>query len=127
MIVKIEEAQRPACRMLNGRGMQKTSWGASLEEGLMKLIILAIAACVPLCGLAQVSELSDHTRPRAKVQTFHAKCASGRLGIIRFDPTGTPPKVCAAVQDGSRVEQCSAATSETAAAVIKATAEDLCR
>lgn len=93
----------------------------------MKLIVLAFAACLPLCSLAQVSELSDHTRPRAKVQTFHAKCANGRLGIIRSDPTSTPPKVCAAVQDGSRPEQCSAATSETAAAVSKAMAEALCR
>ena len=64
----------------------------------MKSIILAIVACLPLYGLAQVSGLSDHTRPRAKVQTFHAKCANGRLGVIRFDPTSAPPKVCSAVQ-----------------------------
>ena len=93
----------------------------------MKLLALAIAVCLPLCTFAQVSELSDHSRPRTKVKTFHAKCANGRLGIIRFDPTSTPPKVCAAVQDGSQLEQCSAATSDNAASVVKAKAEILCR
>jgi hypothetical protein len=93
----------------------------------MKLIVLALAACLPLSGLAQVSELSDHTRPRAKVQTFHAKCANGRISIIRSDPTSTPPTVCLSVQDGSRPEQCSAATPETVTALIKAMAEANCR
>lgn len=92
----------------------------------MKLTVVAILACLPLCSIAQVSELSDHTRPRATVRTFHAKCVNGRLGMIRLDPTTIPPTICASVQDGSRPEQCSAQSSGTASRQIRAKAEVLC-
>lgn len=93
----------------------------------MKLTVLVIAGFLPLCGVAQVIELTDHTRPRAKVQTFHVKCANGRLGFIRLDQTKVPLSVCASVQDGSHIEKCTIVASKTASQAVRSIAESVCQ
>ncbi len=102
----------------------------SLEQSVrntMKKISVVVAICLPLASLGQVVELSDHSLPRAKVLTWHAKCANGRLGVIRWDPTSTPPQLCAAVQDGSRAEQCVSINPAALNQVVRSVAQDLCK
>ena len=92
----------------------------------MKLIASAAMVClVPMVASANVVELSDHSRPRAQVKTYHAKCANGRLVMIRWDPTAHT--ICAAVQDGSQSERCMQATADTAAPAVRNAAVSLCR
>jgi hypothetical protein len=88
---------------------------------------LLLLAAIPLAASAAVLELADHSRPKAQVRTWHAKCTNGRFGIVRADTTREPTRVCASVQDGSRPEQCLDVAPDAAMKAVRDAAEALCR
>ena len=93
----------------------------------VSVALVLLSGWLPVVGSAQVAELSDHSRPRAKVATYHVKCTNGRFGVIRLESAVEPSRVCAAVQDGSRPEQCIGVTAATASATVRASADALCK
>jgi hypothetical protein len=76
---------------------------------------------------AQVVTLTDASLSRAKVRTFHARCADGRFGVIRVEPTTRPVRVCASAQDGTDREACADVAPDAAEAQVRRFAETLCR
>jgi hypothetical protein len=63
---------------------------------------------------AQVQTIEDHSLSRSVIKTFHVKCASGRLGKIRYDTRTEPTKMCVSVTDETRAQSCVHVTQEQA-------------
>jgi hypothetical protein len=79
-----------------------------------RLALLATAMLTVATGSAQAQTIEDHSLPRSVIKTFHVKCASGRLGKIRYDTRTEPTKMCVSVTDGSRAQSCVNVTQEQA-------------
>jgi hypothetical protein len=79
-----------------------------------RLALMAMAVFTVGLGSAQAQTIEDHSLPRSVIKTFHFKCASGRLGKIRYDTRSEPTKMCVSVTDGSRAQSCVHVTQEQA-------------
>ena len=74
----------------------------------------AVALSFSLVSLAQAQTIEDHSLPKSAIKTFHVKCSSGRLGMVRYDTRTEPTKMCVSVQDGSRAQSCVNVTQQQA-------------
>ena len=63
---------------------------------------------------AQAQTIEDHSLPKSAIKTYHVQCASGRLGMVRYDTRPEPTRMCASVQDGSRAQSCTAVAQQQA-------------
>jgi hypothetical protein len=78
------------------------------------LAATAVAISFSLVSLAQAQTIEDHSLPKSAIKTFHVKCSSGRLGMVRYDTRPEPTKMCVSVQDGSRAQSCVNVTQQQA-------------
>ncbi|MGA8514019.1 MAG: hypothetical protein WB821_04525 [Burkholderiaceae bacterium] len=76
--------------------------------------LLAVAVFTLATGSAQAQTIEDHSLPKSAIKTFHVKCSSGRLGMVRYDTRPEPTKMCVSVQDGSRAQSCVNVTQQQA-------------
>jgi hypothetical protein len=67
-----------------------------------------------LTATAQAQTIEDHSLPKSAIKTFHFKCISARLGMVRYDTRTEPTKMCVSVQDGSRAQSCVTVTQQQA-------------
>ncbi len=65
--------------------------------------------------------------PKPAFKTFHVKCSSGRLGMVRYDTRTEPAKVCVNVQDGSKVQSCVHVTQHQASGHVKVLGAWVCQ
>jgi hypothetical protein len=70
------------------------------------LALLAMAAFTAGLGSAQAQTIEVHSLPKSVIKTFHVKCSSGRLGMVRYDTRPEPTKMCVSVEDRSRAQSC---------------------
>jgi hypothetical protein len=74
----------------------------------------AVMLSLGLTATAQAQTIEDHSLPKSAIKTFHVKCSSGRLGMVRYDTRTEPTKMCVSVQDGSRAQSCVTVTQQQA-------------
>jgi hypothetical protein len=79
-----------------------------------RLSLLAVAVFTLATASAQAQTIEDHSLPKSVIKTFHVKCSSGRLGMVRYDTRPEPTKMCVSVQDGSRAQSCVHVTQQQA-------------
>jgi hypothetical protein len=79
-----------------------------------RLALMAVAVFTLATGSAQAQTIEDHSLPKSAIKTFHVKCSSGRLGMVRYDTRPEPTKMCVSVQDGSRAQSCVNVTQQQA-------------
>jgi hypothetical protein len=84
-------------------------------------------ALMGLALAAQTQTIEDHTLPKSAIKTWHVKCASGRLGMVRYDTRTEPTEMCVSVQDGSRAQSCTVATQQQAAGHVRVLANWVCQ
>ena len=84
---------------------QQTSWCKAL---------VVIALLTAMLDSIQAQTIEDHSLPKSDIKTFHVKCSSDRLGMVRYDARTEPTKICVSVQDGSRAQGCVTVTQQQA-------------
>ena len=87
----------------------------------------AVAFGLSLVSFAQAQTIEDHSLPKSAIKTFHVKCSSGRLGMVRYDTRPEPTKMCVSVQDGSRAQSCVNVTQEQAPGHVKVLGAWVCQ
>jgi len=92
----------------------------SRSKTLTRLALVGLLGLLGLPGMAQAQAIEDHSLPGSVVKTYHVKCASGRLGMLRYDTRKSPVRLCASVQDGSRPQRCSDVAAQGLAAELNA-------
>jgi hypothetical protein len=80
-----------------------------------------------LTATAQAQTIEDHSLPRSAIKTFHVKCSSGRLGMVRYDTRKEPTKMCVSVQDGSRAQSCVNVTQQQAPGHVSVFGQWVCQ
>jgi hypothetical protein len=50
--------------------------------------------------------IEDHSLPKSAIKTYHVRCASGGLAMIRHDSRQDPIRVCVNTQDRSKPLRC---------------------
>ena len=78
---------------------------------------------IPACALANLV----NSLPKPAIKTFHVKCSSGRLGMVRYDTRAEPTKMCVSVQDGSRAQSCVTVTQQQAPGHVNVLGQWLCQ
>lgn len=84
-----------------------------LTHRLISCALLGLALA-SLSLPAQAQAIEDHSLPHSAIKTWHVKCPSGRLGMVRYDTRPELTKMCVSVQDGSRPQSCTVATQQQA-------------
>jgi hypothetical protein len=95
---------------------QPTVLGALLGMALMGFAVAA-----------QAQTIEDHTLPKSAIKTWHVKCPSGSLGMVRYETRVEPTKMCASVQDGSRPQSCTMATQQQALGHVRVLGQWVCQ
>jgi hypothetical protein len=100
-------------RRKNEDGSGRTAAGREreMQRWIGRAALRAAAWAFVLNGAAsaQAQAVEDHSLPKSAVKTYHVKCPSGRLAMIRYDTRPEPTKVCLSVQDGYVVARSNAA------------------
>jgi hypothetical protein len=87
----------------------------------------AIVLSLGLTATLQAQTIEDHSLPKSAIKTFHVKCSSGRLGMVRYDTRTEPTKMCVSVQDGSRGQSCVTVTQQQAPGHVGVLGAWVCR
>jgi hypothetical protein len=77
--------------------------------------LLGMAAFTAGLGRAHAQTIDDHSLLKSLIKTFHVKCSSGRLGMVRYDTRPELTNMCVSVRDGSSAQRCMNVTQQQAA------------
>ena len=95
------------------------------SHGVAQCISLAIVSLI-FSGTVFAQVVEDHSLPKSHIKTYHVKCSSGRMAMIRFDVRTDPTNMCVSVQDGSRPQSCVKVNKEQAPKHINTLARWVC-
>ena len=107
--------------------MKKLTHPATQAKRAAAVAATAVAFGLSLVSFAQAQTIEDHSLPKSAIKTFHLKCSSGRLGMVRYDTRSEPTKMCVSVQDGSRPQSCVNVTQQQAPSHVKVLGAWVCQ